>query len=88
MFTCNKISFNITELNGEFFYQAQQGQVHPQSLKKVIRLLDIPQDHIRVYDPKNGVFSLVGDDEDFLAKMRNTQSTKELMDLLFAKEAA
>jgi hypothetical protein len=84
MFTSNKIAFEITELDGEFFYQAQQGAVHPQSLKKVIRLLDIPQDHIRVYDPKNGVFSVVGEDEDFLAKMRNAETTEELMDLLFA----
>lgn len=84
MFTSNQIAFEITELDGEFFYQAQQGQVHPQSLKKVIRLLDIPQDRIRVYDPKNGVFSVVGEDEDFLAKMRSAQTTEELMDLLFA----
>ena len=84
MITVNNIIFEIEELDGEWFYQAQQGEVHPQSLKKVIRLLGIDKDSIRVYDAKNGVFSVVGEDEAFFALLRSTKTTKEKIDLLFA----
>lgn len=70
MFEINKIKFEITELDGEFFYKAQQGQLHPQTLKKVIRDLDIIDSDIRVYDAKMGVFSVIGEDEALKAQVR------------------
>jgi hypothetical protein len=84
MVTLNNIEFQITELDGEFFYAAVKGQVHPNSLKAAVRHADFTKDCVRVYDPKNGVFSVVGEDAEFFSKLRMLKTNKERIDFLFA----
>ena len=62
MITLNNIEFEISELDGEFFYAATKGAVHTNSLKAAIRRAEFDDtDTVRVFDPKNGVFSVVGE---------------------------
>lgn len=78
------IRFDISELDGEFFYKARQGRVHHNTFAKVIRTMDISKDDIRVYDPKNGVFSVVGKEQAFWARVNMAKTTKKKIALLFA----
>ena len=85
MITLNNIEFQITELDGEFFYAATKGALHTNSLKAAIRHANFDAtDSIRVFDPKNGVFSVVGEDAEFMSKLRMLKTNKERIDFLFA----
>lgn len=42
------------------------------------------KDSIRVFDPKNGVFSVVGENAEFFSKMRMLKTNQEKIDFLFA----
>ena len=86
MFHQNGIEFNIVENNGEYFYQAIEGAVHHQTLKKVVRDLGISNSDIRVFDPKNGVFSVVGEAEAFWAQMRMLPTVEQRIEFCFADE--
>lgn len=85
MITLNNIEFQVSELDGEFFYAATKGALHTNSLKAAIRHANFDaKDSIRVFDPKNGVFSVVGEDAEFWSKMRMLKTNQEKIDFLFA----
>ena len=85
MITLNNIEFQVSELDGEFFYAATKGALHTNSLKAAIRHANFDAtDSIRVFDPKNGVFSVVGEDAEFMSKLRMLKTNKERIDFLFA----
>jgi hypothetical protein len=76
MITLNNIEFEVSELDGEFFYAATKGAVHTNSLKAAIRRAEFDDtDTIRVFDAKNGVFSVVGEHAAIITKVR--QMSKE-----------
>ena len=84
MITLNNIEFEISELDGEFFYAATKGALHTNSLKAAIRHANFDAtDSIRVFDPKNGVFSVVGEHAAMITRI-SQMSKDDLMAELMA----
>ena len=84
MITLNNIEFQVSELDGEFFYAATKGALHTNSLKAAIRRAEFDDtDTIRVFDPKNGVFSVVGEHAAMITRIAQ-MSKDELIAALVA----
>lgn len=81
--TINGKVFNITISDGEVFYQHVDGALHTNTLKAVVRKMDLT-DSIKVFDAKNGVFSVYGDEAVFWAKIAMEPDFDKKLDLLFA----
>jgi len=87
MYYYKDLTFTITELDGEFFYASSTGAVNTNSLKAVIRRLRLSEDDsVRVFDPKNGVFSVVGEKAEFLSKLRMCKTNRDESQSYLPKE--
>ena len=58
MSTANNTVFTQSDLDGEIFYKSAQAPVNRNSLFKAAQVMGYSKSQIRVFDPRNGVFSV------------------------------